>query len=343
MMRVTRRQAMLGAMAAGAAQFPGGGHAQSSRVGFQWAAGGQGSVNATAALAATQVLRQTGFEMFAVNSGGTIDSLLTLARGEVDFATGDTPTLRNAWNGRNRFQQVRGFGQVLSGFTTFFFILVQRNSSIRTAADLAGKTINGHTPGAVINVWNQDFTRAMADARIVPANSIRISQIANSQAIDAMLDRRIDAQVGYTFAGKMPAFIEQAMARGLEFRVIGVPAEVNRALIERGWLPDEKPAVEEIARVDPAISNTPYFSNGITTVVVARRQVADRAVADFLTAFFRDTGRIGASHPANRVYQEGPAYGVRFLVADLPVHPGAAAFYKERGVWRTDLDSAPRE
>lgn len=315
----------------------------SSKVGWQWAAGGQGSVNANAALAASQAIRQAGFEIFAVNSGGTIDSLLTLTRGEYDFANVDTPTLRKVWSGTGGFQKIQGFSQVLSGFPTFFFIVVPGKSSIKTAADLAGKTINGHTPGAVINLWNQDFVQALGAAGLIRPGSAKLSQIALSQTVDALLDGRVDAQVGYTFAGKLPDWLEQALARGVAFRVLSMPEPVRKILEGRGWQPDDQPEVAEIARLDPTVQAAGQRTTGITTIVVARQDLGSDVVARFLAAFFADVNKIGATHPANMVYKAGPTYGVRYLADDLPVHPGALKFYQDRGVLRASLGASPRK
>lgn len=337
-MSIKRVYATVLAAAALCAGLAGGAGAQGTagKTGWQWAAGGQGSVNANAALAASQAIRQAGFELYAVNSGGTIDSLLTLSRGEYDFANVDTPTLRKVWAGSGGFQQIRGFSQVLTGFPTFFFIVVSAKSPIKTPEDLAGKTINGHTPGAVINLWNQDYVQALAAAGIVRQGSVKLTQIALSQTIDALLDGRIDAQVGYTFAGKLPDWIEQALARGVQFRVLAMPEAVQKTLEAKGWQRDERPEVAEIARIDAAVPKD-LRSSGITTVVVARQNLGEDVVYRFLTAFFADPAKIAATHPANRVYLGGPDYGVKYLTEDLPVHPGAQRFYRERNVLRPAL------
>jgi TRAP transporter TAXI family solute receptor len=316
--------------------------AQAPKTGWQWAAGGQGSINANAALAASQTIRQAGFEVYAVNSGGTIDSLLTLSRGEYDFANVDTPTLRKVWTGTGGFQQIKGFSQVLTGFTTFFFIVVPESSAIKTVADLVGKTINGHTPGAVINLWNQDYVQALGQTGVVRPGSIKISQIALSQAVDALLDGRSSAQVGYTFSGKLPDWVDQATARGIKLRVLRMPEPVNKLLISKGWQSDDSLDVAEVKKIDATLQANEYRTNGITTVIVARQNLGDDVVHKFLTAFFADVGKIGATHPANLVYKEGPAYGVKFLTDDLPVHPGAMRFYRERNVLRPTLSSTPK-
>ncbi|NBS74655.1 MAG: hypothetical protein EBT78_14525 [Betaproteobacteria bacterium] len=314
-------------------------YAQANKNGWLWAAGGQGSINANAALAASQTIRQAGFEIFAVNSGGTIDSLLTLSRGEYDFANVDTPTLRKVWNGTGGFQQIRGFSQVLSGFPTFFFMIVPENSPIKSLADLAGKTVNGHTPGAVINLWNQDLAQSLVQSGVVRPNSIKLSQIALSQAVDALLDGRSAAQVGYTFAGKLPDWVDQATARGIKLRALRMPENINTAMVSKGWQLGSGADIAEVRKMDASISPSDLQTNGITTIIIARNNLADDVVHKFLTAFFLDVTKIGATHPANLVYKEGPIYGSKFLTDDLPVHPGALKFYREKNAFRSTLNS----
>ena len=318
----------------------GAGSAQEGGAGLQWAAGGQGSVNAEAALAASQALRQNGYEVFAVNSGGTIDSLLTLSSGELDLANVDAPNLRKVWEGADGFQQIRGFSQVMSGFTTFFFIIAPKESGIESVEDLAGKTLNGHTPGAVINQWNKDFVEALEEVGRIEVGSVTINQLAIGQAIDALIDGRVDAQVGYIFANELPGWLQQAMARGLEFRVIPVPEDVNEVLIGRGWQERAERSVGEIAKVDADLEGQEIASSGITTMVIARDGVPADAVDGFLDAFFGNVASIAAAHPSNAVYQEGPTYGAQYLIGEIPVHPGAAAFYKRHGVWNDALTVA---
>lgn len=322
----------------------GAGGALAQQEGLQWAAGSQVSVNAEAALAASQVMRQAGFSVYAVNSAGIIDSLVALGSGDADLANADVQTLRQVWNGTGGFQQVRGFSQVISGFPTMFFILVADNSSIETLADLEGKTINGHVPGAVINIWNKDFVNSLEEAGVVKAGSVKLSQQSINDAVDALNDGRLDAQIGYTFAGGLPSWLQQALARGLKFRILPVSDEVEKNIVAKGWQDSQEDVSDKVAKIDPSIARSGGFkASGGTTVVVARDDLPAETIHGFLKTFFDNADGIAKSHPVNHVYEAGPAYGIQYLATEIPVHPGAERYYTEEGVWRDELTSGKAE
>lgn len=312
--------------------------AQAQQDGIKWAAGGQGSINAEAALATSQVLRLAGLPVYAVNSAGTVDGLLTLARGELDLINADNRSLKQAWNGEGGFQKVRGYSQVMSGFSTFFFIFVPENSPIRTVKDLAGKTLNGHVPGAAINFWVRDYIAALESTGAVAAKSVKQSQIALTQVFDAMQDGRIDAQAGYVFADKLPTWIEQGMARNFKLRVIEMPMDTLAPMAAKDWHVVSAYPSAEIARVDAAAGKQPRIpTSGLTTVIVARDSLPKDRVTGFLTTFFANLDKVQGAHIANKMYADGPSTGIQYLLKDVPVHPAAADFYRRNNAWRSDL------
>lgn len=306
-------------------------------TGLQWAAGPAGTVNSDAALATTQVMRQADFPVYSVNSGGTIDSLIALSSGDVALATIDGPTMRKAWEGAEGFQKVRGFGQILSGFTNFIFIIIPADSPIRSAADLQGKTINSAPPGALLNVWIKDLTAVLEAENVVLSSAYKVSQFAFSDSVDAMNDGRIHAQLAYTFAGKLPGWLLQAMARGNSYRILPMSKDVHEAMVARGWQPSLENAWDELSKLDSDVRNIEFNSSGVSTVIVASDATESSDIYKFLKTFFDKTDDIAAAHPINGVYKAGPAYGIQYLSPGIPVNAGAAEFFKEAGVWRDEL------
>lgn len=295
---------------------------------LQWGAGGEGSVNAEAALASGQVLRAAGLELYTVNTGGTIDGLISVADGELDLANADNQTLAEVWNAEGE-DQLRGYAQVMSGFSTFFYIVTRPDSGIETLADLEGRSLNGHTPGAILNVFTDTLAQVLADAGIVAEGSIELQQNPMSDTLDNMLSGTTDAQVGYSFAGDIPGWLAQAEARNIDLNSIMIPVEIHDGLEANGFVVVDDPAVDRFRDLDPSIpEGEPFYTSGIFTIMVASDDVPAEAIFALLSEWDRHKEELADAHPANAVYLDSD-YMSQFLLDGIPVHPGAERYFAE--------------
>jgi TRAP transporter TAXI family solute receptor len=244
--------------------------------------------------------------------GSSITSLLDLKNQKTNVSGTLADVAYLAYAGqleeiRGPFEQLRGMA--VTGLNTMH-LLVGRHARVQTLGDLKGLRVSLGAPGSS----TAHITLRMLQDLGIAIGQIHASRIPNNEIVNRLSSGDIDA----AFSG------------------FNVPGAVVIAAMQRGarLIPVDGPAIEEMRTRYPYLKRTliptgtypnqsePIRTLGVDTLLVCRAELDDAVVYALLDAYF-------ATRPATT-----PPNLERAPATPIPLHPGAARFYRQHELSR---------
>jgi TRAP transporter TAXI family solute receptor len=244
--------------------------------------------------------------------GSSITSLLDLKSGKTNISGTLADVAYLAYAGQleemtEPFDQLRGMA--VTGLNTLHF-LVGRNVKVETLRDLKGLRVSVGAPGSSTAHITM---RMLQDFGIAPGQ-IHAERIPNAEIVSRLSNGDIDAAFsGFTLPS---ATVNAAMQRGARLISIDGPViedmrtrypYLKRTLIPGGTYPNQPDLVRTLT---------------VDTLLVCRAELDDETVYALLDAYF-------ATRPATT-----PPNLDRAPATPIPLHPGAARYYRQRELSR---------
>jgi TRAP transporter TAXI family solute receptor len=244
-------------------------------------------------------------------------NLLQAGRGDIAFTLGDT--LADAWTGNENagfktpLKKLRGLAAI---YPNYIQIVARADSGIRGIADLKGERVSVGAP----NSGTELNARAIFGANgITYSDFARTEYLPFGESVRLIRNRRLDATL--ISAGLGVAAIRD-LASTAPITVVAItPAEVAR-IGNPVFQPVDIPAHTYTGQ-DRAVPTV-----AIQNYLVTREGLPEALIYDITKAIFENLSALAVAHPA--------AKGLRLSAATqgmpLPLHPGAAKFYREKGL-----------
>jgi TRAP transporter TAXI family solute receptor len=253
----------------------------------------------------------------AIPSGASTDNVLALENGSADvaFALGDVAYFAYTEGTRLKAERHRRLRSMAVLYTNAVHFIVPASSRIRTLRDLAGTRLAWGvampTPGRSRSI------DVLIQAHGVEAASVTAHSASFEQILSGLLSRTLD--VGVISAGYPVPAIERAAKAGLRF--LNVDPEALQ-LIQQDYqffIPFAVPGNTYSGQ--PSQIDTV----GIDNVLLCREDLDEDLVYRLTKAFFEALPELAATHPAAGLIDADVAPATA-----LPLHPGAARYYRER-------------
>lgn len=264
------------------------------------------------------ITNKVGISTTAQITGGAVENNFLIQNRTADLAITMGFMAYNAVKGVTPYKEkMTDINVLFSGLSKgVFHVVVNKNSSIRSIKDLKGKKVAlGPAGGGAIAVANDVFKFYG-----MSSNDFKPVYISYEQAADALTDGNIDAIVVQS-AAPAPA-ITQLTASNKQIRVLSLEDDyLNKILKEATYyskivLPKAMYGTEQ--------ATTIYTS----LVVVVNKKMSQDLAYRITKALFENVDVIKNSHPSAKELDIKEA--VKALPA--PLHPGAAKYYKEKGI-----------
>lgn len=260
-------------------------------------------------------------------SAGSVTNLIQVARGESDIGLGQADAVADALRGAGRFPEplpLRLIGRI---YPNIVHLLSVAGHGVASVGDLRGKRVSVGPPGSGNEVTARNVLRAVGIAEA----DLRIRQMNYTQSINGLKDGTLDAVFLAAGLG-VSSVIELALTRPLVLvpftneEIAAVEAE--NAAYDGIEVPSGSYRGVESPTLTPSLWNMLFvhedlpdrIAQGIAASLLAGRDEF-RAItrnADFLRLDSLDA------------------------VGDLPLHPGAMAFYDgERARRRRETPGSP--
>jgi TRAP transporter TAXI family solute receptor len=243
-------------------------------------------------------------------------NLLQAGKGEVAFTLGDS--LADAWNGnaevgfKAKLDKLRTVAAI---YPNYIQIAALKEANIKTLADLKGKRLSVGAPksGTELNA------RAILGGAGMSYKDLgKVEYLPFSESVELMKNRQLDATL--ISAGLGVSAIRDLCA-SVECTIVEIPkAVVDKIGSPYESLPIPGGTYKGNDKDVPAVAVPNYL--------VTRADLSEQEVYEMTKTMFDNLAGLQAAHAA--------AKSINLKTAGknppVPLHPGAAKFYKEKGV-----------
>jgi len=262
-----------------------------------------------------------GVEATAEVTSASVDNMRLIAAKRADMAMTLADTALDAVRGTEAFRGAAVPAVTLFPmYNNFNHLVTLEGSGINTVADLRGKRVSVGSPGSGTEVT---ALRMLEAGGLDHERDIRKDRLGVGPSVDALRDRRIDA---FFWSGGLPtsAVLDLAATPGVRMKLVSLDSILPALQRKYGSVYFRSVIIKDIY---PGLdANVPTI--GVVNLMVVHRDFPADLAYQIVKLVFERRGELAQVHPeAANISLVGLA--TRAL---LPVHPGAARYYRERGV-----------
>ena len=311
------------AIVAGALTLPGGGGAQQRRlvtIASGWVVGVYyplaGAMSRIAYNAKDLNIRAT-----VESSGASVANAQLIGTGDADFALLQNDIAYYAYNGTTLAafsgKPVKSMGGIFTIYPELVHIVATQASGVKSVRDLRGKRVVLGPQGS----GTEQNALQILEVHGLKESDVKAERIDAAAAADQIKDARVDAAFFTTGLGS--AVIIDTFISGKAVMVPVIAAEGDALKKRYPFYTIEKIPANTYKGQEAEIT-TP----AVMAMMVAKADLPEDLVYRFTKAIFDDLKQFHAAHAAakNLTLQSATA-GM-----PIPLHPGAARFFKEKGI-----------
>jgi TRAP transporter TAXI family solute receptor len=243
-------------------------------------------------------------------------NLLQQGRGEIAFTLGDT--LADAWNGNAEVgfkQKLDKLRTVAAIYPNYIQIAALKDANIKTLADLKGKRLSVGAPksGTELNA------RAILKGAGMSYKDLgQVQYLPFNESVELMKNRQLDATL-------ISAGLGVSAIRDLCASVDCTIVEIPKSVVEKVGTPYQ-PVVIPAGTYKG--QDKDVEAAAVQNYLVTRSNLSEQEVYEMTKTFFDNLPALQAAHAAAKQIKLQDAA----KNPPVPLHPGAAKFYKEKGV-----------
>ena len=256
-------------------------------------------------------------------TGGSIENCRLLASGDINI--GHTTQMYDAYVGQGPFAEDGPNDKILALMDLYdveSVAIVLDKSSIQSLEDLEGKTVVLGPSGSGI----ASMATALMSAYGYNDSNCKMLNLANDQAVDALKDGTVDMIWGFCSA-KVPASYLESLYTTVDCRALPQdPEKIKLACSE------SKDFFQSVI----AGGTLPFVAEDYINMAAPAEQFASAAMSEdvaytFVKTICENVDALANYYaPATCITAENALHG---LPTQFPIHPGAAKYFKEAGVW----------
>ncbi|MBX3654202.1 MAG: TAXI family TRAP transporter solute-binding subunit [Ramlibacter sp.] len=317
-MKITRRVVL--ALSLGAAVVSGAAVAQQAQF-INILTGGQSGVYYPLGVALSQIYAKAipGAKATAQVTKASAENLNLLQAGRGELALALADSVSNAWKGDaeagfpKKLDKLRGLSATYSNYIQ---IVANADSGIKTLADLKGKRLS---VGAAKSGTELNARAVLKAAGLAYSDLGKVEYLPFGESVELIKNRQLDATL--QSAGLGVASIRD-LATSVKIVVVPVPADVIAKIGDDAYQSAVIPANTYAGQTaDVATAAIPNF-------LVTHSGVSDELAYQMAKQMYEHIDTLYAAHNAAKVIKrENAIKGM-----PVPIHPGAARYYKEVGL-----------
>ena len=270
----------------------------------------------------TILAEKTGIKVDAISTGASKANIQSIQLGEVDMAVVQNDVMYYAYTGTDLFtgEQTQDFSAMAVLYPELCQIIASKESGIKTVADLAGKRVSVGDAGSGVEFNAKQILEAYG---IDMDKDIQKQNLGFGPSADALKDGKIDAF--FCVAG-IPTTAITDLAMSKNITVVAVEDDKFADLSAKYGFYTQQPV--------PAGTYAGMEEDVMTVAVMATyivdNDLPEKAVYDLTKAMFENKEAIAAAHVKGAELNLETA--IDGIPAEVPLHPGAAKYYKEVGL-----------
>ena len=255
-------------------------------------------------------------------ANGSVPNINLISNGEIEMAMAQNDVAYWAYNGQMMFKDTpkKNIRCVAALYPEHVHIALAKNSGIKNIQQIKGKRVSLGAPGSGAHA---DSMAIFDVAGInVPKDFKSVSYADMTGMTNRFKDDQLD--VGFAVGGApLPGFMDVALTKGIG--ILNFDDAFLTKLCQKYpfFIKSTSPAetYKGVGKV-----NTP----SVVALLITSEATSDEDVYNFLTAMFDNISDIHAAHNvAKKIALKTATDGF-----SIPVHPGAAKYFKEKGVMK---------
>lgn len=264
--------------------------------------------------------KMPGLRATVESSGASVANAKLVGSGDADFALLQNDIAYYAYNGAQMFkdQAVKNMGGIFTIYPELIQVVAHQNSGVRSVKDLRGKKVAIGPLGS----GTEANTVQILEAFGMKLDDLgKVERIDAAAASDQLKDGRIDA--AFFTVGIGSAVIVDTFITGKVMMVPVSGPEVEGLKKKYPFYTVEKIPANTYKGQEQEVSTV-----AVMAMMVARAELPEDLVYNFTRVIFENLSTFyGAHAQAKNLKLETALAGM-----PIPLHPGAAKFYKEKGV-----------
>ena len=259
-----------------------------------------------------------GVEVTAEATGASVANLKMIAENKVDFMMGAANTAYGGFTGEEPFPKpISNIRGMMALYPETFQFVVLRNSGLKTLADLRGKRVVVGAPGS----GTERTAKLLLEAHGIDYGDIKPQFLSFGEGVTALKDRLVDCAI---VGAGIPTSAVVDAAASLDIGLLSVKQDAfDKVAKDIQYLTMVKIPAGTYKGV-----NEDVMTAASPALLITRQDMDDETVYRIIAALFDNLGDIQASHVQGKsITLETALNGM-----SLPLHPGAARYFKEKGI-----------
>ncbi|MDR0577937.1 MAG: TAXI family TRAP transporter solute-binding subunit [Candidatus Accumulibacter sp.] len=259
----------------------------------------------------------------AETGNASVANLNLLGKGEIEVAFAQNDTAFWAYNGQQMFKEpTKNLRAVAALYPEHVQVITAKDAKIAGVNDLKGKRVSVGAAGS----GTEADARAIFEIAKLTYNDMKVDHLDFGATTNRFKDNQID--VGFVVAGFPTASVMDLTTT----KDVGLLSFSDEFLAQL-----TKTYPYFVASLIPAKTYRGVDQDTKTPAVVAmlvtHDKVPDNVIYEFVKGMYENLATIHASHAtAKQITLDSALKGIT-----VPVHPGAAKYYKEKGIAVPDI------
>lgn len=254
-------------------------------------------------------------------ANGSISNVKAIGAGKLEAGMVQSDVAYWAYNGEEAFSQqtaISNLRVIASLYTEHMHIVTRRLSEITTPASLSGKRVSLDEPGS----------GSLVDARLIlQAYGLTDKELNTEYMKPAVAGKKLESgqlDAFFIVAG-FPVSSVEALAESVDIDLVPISGPQRQQIVSKNTFFTMETIPPDVYR---NIGKTETI--GVRSLLVVAQQVEDALVYQITKALWNENSRkiLDSGHPiGSSIVMENVMEGVA-----IPLHRGAAKYYKEMGV-----------
>jgi TRAP transporter TAXI family solute receptor len=262
-------------------------------------------------------------EVTAEVTGGSVDNNKLLFVNEADLALTTADSAYDALRGDGAYRDTGPIPlcSIATLYTSFVHVVALDEPGLRGLPDLRGRRVSVGSAGSSTETAAE---RLLAAAGLDPQRDVTRDNLSVAESVNALRDGKIEA---FFWIGGVPtaAVTDLVSTPRMKLRFLPTDAYIPALRASHGPLY----TAVTLPRSSYAGLQADVPGTAIGNALLVHAGMSSRLVYDLLAALFDHLDEVRAIHrEASSLTPQGAASG-----SAVPFHPGAIAFYRERGFW----------
>ena len=285
------------------------------KVSLDFVTGGdQGTYYAFGTVLAQQVSDKTSTSVTALTSSGSQANVEDIAAGNAQLGFVQSDVMSYAYNGEKLFtEKVTDFSVVAALYMEQVQIITL-NSNIKSVADLKGKTVSIGAKGSGVYFNALDVLGEYG----LSESDIKAEYLNFGDSADSLKDGKIDA--AFVVAGA-PTPAVQDLGTGKQVYLVSIDSEHMANLLKNCPYYKEYTIAKDVYNTPEDVTTV-----AVAAVVIAKNDVSDAAIYNFVSAIFDNINDIGHAKKSELSLEFASS------MTGVPYHPGAAKYFAEHDI-----------